>query len=175
MLERGGLYTFRCGVAHHLMKSNLASMRLSPTVVCVYVRLAITQFFRVISAAVGRCLQFTTVHRSEPRAYPAEFSPIRSLLLCSSLAMAPKASRQSRPVSPSLPDTRLEIRQRGFYIHSRHPLAKHRMIQFKPVLIHARQLDRVPAQPAPDNQICAATQLSTNHHITCCGTTYAPH
>ena len=66
LCSSGGLYTFRCGVAHHLMKSNLASMRLSPTVVCVYVLLS-SRFFRVISAAAGRYLQFTTVNRSEPR------------------------------------------------------------------------------------------------------------
>jgi hypothetical protein len=75
-----------------------------------------------------------------------------------------KPAPASPQVLPSLPDTRLEIRQRRFHIHSRHPLAKHRMIQFKPVLIHDRHLS---AQPEPDNQIYATKQLTpiTTAHV----------
>jgi len=70
--------------------------------------------------------------------------PSRRLLLCSDTARhGLQTSRQSRREYPSLPVMRLEIRQSGFHIHSRHSLAE-QMIQFKCV--------RLSAQPEPDTQ-----------------------
>lgn len=118
-----------CGVVRHLMKSNLASgVRLSSTI-RLTLRLAITNFL-VIFRSSGHGKSMFAAHSAETRVD----SLARRLLLCSSPAMA------SNPLTnhhrcPSLPGTRLEIRQGGFHIHSRHLLAK-QMIQFKSALIH---------------------------------------
>lgn len=89
-------------------------------------------------------------------------SPAPRLLLCSS----PRHDSQTLPPittgAPPLPDTRQKIRQRGFHIHSRHPLAK-QIPQFKSILIH---LPRLSAQPESD--MSRHIQLSIRNNVTRC-------
>lgn len=123
---------------HHLMKANLVSSKLFPTVP-LSLRLAITNFSCYFQ--VSRCSQSTALKRG---VNSGEFSYSETSALFAS-RHGLRATRQSHRY-PSLPNTRLEIRPRWFHIDSRHLLGK-LMIQFKPEPIHGRQLS---AQPEPD-------------------------
>lgn len=110
-------YTFRGGVAQWSMKSNLASMRLSPTVHCLYVlhHLLFFRSPRVIKPwqVNGRC------HSHEVRVYSCEFIGILLFGDCSFVRHPPWCSKplSNRHRSPSLPGTRLEITSQ-FHIHT---------------------------------------------------------
>lgn len=147
------LYKFCCGVAHHFMKSNLASMRLSQTI-SLSLRLESPKVFSPFithQTMASGCCSLQPGTRVDP--------PIRRLLLCSSPPW-PSNPPANHHRHPSLPDTRLEIRQRGFHIDSRHLLAK-QMIQFKtrtdpwPTTVHSR------------NQICAAIRSDGVTQLIC--------